>query len=66
MLNFLVWFKNLKIVLRPEKIAYVLNRPLPQSLPIDASDSDPRAYQKHIADNEIASLIVLTFMTTKL
>ena len=65
-LNFLDWFRNLKIVLRAEKIAYVLNRPLPKSPPVDASDSDHRAYQKHIADSEMASCIMLASMTTKL
>ena len=38
--NFLDWFRNMKIVLMVEKIAYVLNRPLPKSPPVDASDND--------------------------
>ena len=42
--NFLDWFKNLKIVLRAKTIAYVLNRPFPQSPHVDASDSDQSAY----------------------
>ena len=51
--NFLDWFRNLKIVLKAEKIADVLNRPLPQSPPTKATDSDQSAYQKHIADSEL-------------
>ena len=39
-LNFLDWFRNMKIVLMVEKIAYVLNKPLPKSPPVDASDND--------------------------
>ena len=61
--NFLDWFRNLKIVLRAKKIAYVLNRKLIQSLPVDASDSDQSAYHKHIVDSEITSCIMLASMT---
>ena len=64
--NFLDWFRNLKIVLKAEKIAYVLNRPLPKSTPIDVSNSDQSVYQKHIVDSEMVSCIMLIFMTTKL
>ena len=64
--NFLDLFRNLKIILRAEKIAYVLNRPLHQSLPADASDSDQSAYQKHKADSEIASCIMLASMSIEL
>ena len=64
--NFLDWLRNLKIILRAEKIAYVLNRPLPQSPPADASDSDQSAYQKHKDDSEIASCIMLASMSIEL
>ena len=63
---FLDWFKNLKIVLRARKIAYVLNRPLPQSPSTDTSDTDQSAYQKHITSSEIASWFMLSSMTTEL
>ena len=65
-LNFLDWFINLKIVLRAKKIAYVLNKPLPKSTPVDASDSYQSVYKKHIADSEMASCIMLVFMTIEL
>ena len=64
--NFLDSFKNLKIVLKAKKIAYVLNRPLPTSQTIDAFDSDQNAYQKHIIDSEMASCIMLASMSIKL
>ena len=51
--NFLDWFKNLKTVLRAKKITYVLNRPLPQSPPIDTSNSVQSAYHKHVVDHEL-------------
>ena len=60
------WFRNLKIVLKAKEIAYVLNRPLPKSQPVDASNSDQSAYQKNIVDSEMASCIMLASMTTKL
>ena len=64
--NFLKWLKNLKIVLKVEIIAYVLNRTLPKLPHTDASNSDQNVYQKHITDVEIASCITLASMTTKL
>ena len=64
--SFLNWFKNPKIVLKAEKIAYVLNRRLLKSPLADASASDQNVYQKHIADSEITSCIMHTSMTTKL
>ena len=64
--KFLEWFRNLKIIIRYEKIAYVLNRPFPKSPPVEASNSDQNAYQKHKADSEIASCIMLASMTTEL
>ena len=48
-----------------EKIAYALTRPLPQSPPADASDSDQSAYQKHVVNSEITSCIMLASMTTE-
>ena len=65
-LNFLDWFRNIKIGLRVEKITYVINKPLPKSPPTNASNSDQNEYQKHIADSEIASCIMLASMTTEL
>ena len=49
-----------------EKIAYVLNKSLPKPPLVDASDSDQLAYLKHVDDSEIASCIMLSFMTTEL
>ena len=65
-LNFLDGLRNLKIVPMAEKIAYILSRPLPKSPPTDVSESNQNAYQKHIADSEIMSCIMLASMTTKI
>ena len=63
---FLDWLRNLRIVLRAKKIASVLDRLLPQSSPANASYSDQSAYQKHVANNEMVSCIMLASMITEL
>ena len=42
--NFLDWLKNLRIVLKRERLAYVIIEPLPQSLAVDAPESFQGAY----------------------
>ena len=42
--NFLDWLKNLRIVLKREKLAFVIIEPLPESLAVDAPESVQRAY----------------------
>ena len=42
--NFLDWLKNLRIVHKRERLAYVIVEPLPQSSIADASKSVQRAY----------------------
>ena len=63
---FLDWLRNLRIVLRAKKIASVFDRLLPQSSPTNASYSDQSAYQKHVANNEMVSCIMLASMITEL
>ena len=36
--NFLDWLKNLRIVLKRERLAYVIIEPLPESLATDAPE----------------------------
>ena len=38
--NFMDWLRNMIIVLKVERIAYVLDGPLKESLVVDASDED--------------------------
>ena len=64
--NFMDWLRNLRIVLRAEKIAYVLNAPLSISPSVDASVGDQIAYQKHLDDNIIAACIMLASMSLRL
>ena len=52
--NFMDWLRNLRIVLKAERITYILDGPLPKSPAIDASYEDHMACQKHLDDNLIA------------
>ena len=42
--NFMDWLRNLRIVLKTERIAYVHDCPLLESLVVDAYDGDQNAY----------------------
>ena len=64
--NFMDWLRNLRIVLRAEKIAYVLDAPLLMSLSVDSSIRDQIAYQKHLDDSIIAACIMLASMSPRL
>ena len=47
--NFLDWLRNLRIVLKAEKLAYVLDEVLPTPPGDDATPDQLLAYQKHHA-----------------
>ena len=64
--NFLDWYKQVKIVLKAEKIAYVLDSPVATVPVVDASKYDKAQYKKFKANNEIAYSIMLTVMSSKL
>ena len=64
--NFLDWVRNLRIVLKAEKIAYVLDVPLLKSATVDASERVQRTYQKHLVDSAWAGCIRLTSMSPEL
>ena len=61
--NFMDWLRKLRIVLRAEKIAYVLDAPLLVSPSVDASVGDQIAYQKHLDDSIISACIMLASMS---
>ena len=61
--NFLDWLKNLRIVLKRERLAYILVEPLPQFPTADAFERVQRAYQKCLVDSARAGLIILTSMS---
>ena len=57
------WLRNLRIILKVERIAYVLDVPLPESSSVDASVEDQIAYQKPLDDNMIVACIMLASMS---
>ena len=57
-LNFLDWLKNLRIVLKEEKLAYVVTEPILGSPTADAPESVERAYKKCLVDSTRAGLII--------
>ena len=61
--NFMDWLRDLKIVLRAKKIAYVLDAPLLVSPSVDAFVGDQKTYQKHLDDSIITACIMLASMS---
>ena len=59
------WLNNLRIVLKEEKIAYVITEPIPGSQTADAPESVQREYKKCLVDNVRAGLIIHTSMSPK-
>ena len=57
------WLRNVKIVLRAEKIAYVLDAPLLVSPYVDVYVRDHITYQKHLDDSIITACIMLASMS---
>ncbi|XP_061363388.1 uncharacterized protein LOC133306989 [Gastrolobium bilobum] len=67
--NFTDWYRNVKIVLRSEKKAYVLHSPISVA-PAEGQDGydqyDWEAHGQHLADNEHAVCIFLASMSAEL
>ena len=61
--NFLDWLNNLRIVLKEEKIAYVIAKPIPESLTADAPESVQNAYKKQLVDSARVGLFIHTSMS---
>ena len=63
--NFLDWLKNLRIVLKRERLANVLVEPLPQTPAADEFETVQMAYQKILVDSARVGLIILTSMSSE-
>ena len=61
--NFLDWLKNLRIVLKEEKLAYVIPKPIPKSPTTDAPKSVQKTYKKHLVDSVRVGLFIHTSMS---
>lgn len=64
--NFLDWHRNLRIVLKHEKIGYVLEHPLPEVPTEDSTVEEVAAYNKHSDDDNTASCVMLAAMSPEL
>ncbi|KAG8497203.1 hypothetical protein CXB51_008568 [Gossypium anomalum] len=65
-LNFLDWFRNLKIVLKQERKLYVIEKPLPDEPPANASRADKDAYKKHLDEMVDVRCLMLATMNPEL
>ncbi|XP_031253463.1 uncharacterized protein LOC116111419 [Pistacia vera] len=64
--NFNNWLRNLRIILNSEKVAYVLEAPLPLSLPPDATPQEKEVFNKWQEDDLRARTYMLASMNAKL
>jgi hypothetical protein len=60
------WYRNLVIVLKQEKIEYVLSKLYPEDLPTGLSATDRRPYVKHCDDVLNVSCLMVTTMSPDL
>ena len=64
--NYIDWLRNVKIVLRAEKLTYVITEPVPPEPAADASQAQRSAYRKHMDDMDIVCSIMLASMNSEL
>lgn len=65
-LNFLDWFRNMRIVLRSEKKDYILDGPIPEEPPPNASKAIKDTWAKHNDDSNEVACIMLACMVPEL
>jgi hypothetical protein len=61
--NFIDWYRNLRIVLRQEKIEYVLTEPYHDDLLAGLTAADHKAHEKRCNDALNISCLMLTTMS---
>ncbi|KAL8098527.1 hypothetical protein AgCh_031343 [Apium graveolens] len=64
--NYADWLRNLRIVLRIEKLEYVIDSPKPTEPAIDAHNDEHVVYHKWVDDANVAQCIMLASMNIKL
>ena len=64
--NFLDWHRNLRIVLKHEKIGYVVEQPMPEAPTEEATPEEVQAYNKHSDDENTATCVMLAAMSPEL
>ncbi|KAK8594308.1 hypothetical protein V6N13_126117 [Hibiscus sabdariffa] len=65
-INFLDWFRNLRIVLKQERKEYVIEEDVPIDPGADASTADKDKYKKHMDDMLDVGCLMLATMTPEL
>ena len=64
--NFLDWFRNLRIVLKQKRKAYVLDQPIPKEPAANAPRAQKDAYTKHTNDSVDVECLMLATMVPEL
>ncbi|XP_074573476.1 uncharacterized protein LOC141829898 [Curcuma longa] len=64
--NFLDWYRNLRIVLKQERKLYVLEQPLPEAPATTATRAEKDTYKKHQDDALDVSCLMLATMNSEL
>ncbi|XP_017970392.1 PREDICTED: uncharacterized protein LOC108660650 [Theobroma cacao] len=60
--NFIDWFRNIKIVLKQEKKAYVLGGPILEEPSDNATNEEKKAYRVYMDDFNQATCVMLASM----
>ena len=64
--NFLDWIRNLRIVLRSEKLLFILNEVIPKVPPVDALNEVYMAYNRYRNAEEMAMYLMLASISLDL
>ena len=64
--NFLDWLRNLRIILRFEKLMFVLGEAILEVSPMDALDEVYMTYNRYRDADEMATCLILAYMSPKL
>jgi len=65
-LNFLDWYRNIRIVLKKERRWYILENPIPLDPNEDADEEVRNTYQHYIDDDEHVACVMLASMRLEL
>ncbi|KAK8712124.1 hypothetical protein V6N13_147374 [Hibiscus sabdariffa] len=65
-INFLDWFRNLRIVLKQERKEHVIEKPVPKDLGADAPTADKDIFKKYMDDMVDVGCLMLATMTPEL
>ena len=60
--NYIDWLRNVKMVLRAEKLTYVITKPMPPKPAANATQAQRNAYRKHMDDMNVVYSIMLASM----